>query len=353
MMDLKRWFKQIFHGKTKANEKQRQETSNHFVDPVTTRKVSTTTAAQKENVKKDTKDRTITKLNDTEVGQNETPVVDETKPYSKKLLKGTLVEKIKYIKATTKCVQGRLTQDEDDGGCIIVRAIEGSSKPWALQSRDNYKVVIEIDTGVKAKSVVKKEKIVTTSDKSNQDDNFHNVFIKHNELTVISWNTLKMKVAADGNLLFQGVIDGFAAMNPDVMVLQEVTDKEGKKRVNEFKVSLENCLKRNGEIESEFIPYFSDPFKGEVHAILIRKRGYLAVKGSTTLSKLIDKGTSLEYFTLSVHLVDSRLKNASKHILITSVHLPPKTRSKDRDLCFHMLMTGGLTAGMLKQCVQR
>ena len=176
------------------------------------------------------------------------------------------------------------------------------------------------------------------------------IFLKGNKLVIISWNTLKMNIINSSNIrLRDEFICGLAGENPDILVLQEIkSGLAGKKRVTTFMQLLEHSLQANGEDEYKFDPIFSTTRSSndhkEIHAMLIRRRKGLVIKHHDTF----DFDGKIEYSPLSVHLVYTPFETASQHLCITSVHLPPKTRTLHRNQCFNTLFSGGTMSGYIQ-----
>jgi endonuclease/exonuclease/phosphatase family metal-dependent hydrolase len=172
-------------------------------------------------------------------------------------------------------------------------------------------------------------------------------------LTICSWNSLELRFgdivskteddseeAEAKRTLWRALIREFTKY--DVIVMQEVP-------ASEFKVEKKTRLISEWLTmysEEDWQLFFSNPSgkdgktsgaRTHVHACWTRTP--LEVLKQTTLTTI--ESTTLDYAPLQLVIKDSRFKDPADQIfVVTSVHLPPDSRSADRDAQLKRLLSG-------------
>jgi endonuclease/exonuclease/phosphatase family metal-dependent hydrolase len=151
------------------------------------------------------------------------------------------------------------------------------------------------------------------------------------ELRIVAFNSLKLrinKVALDSQWL--NLIKTFACTF-DVILISEVPAEENKKPTQTRAFAFKRLLDAYSP-DAPFAALISDPCgpgNPETHHIFVKS--YLDVVEFGTNFEA--RKTKLDHAPFSVHVVDERFEHSdNQNWVITSVHFPPKTRSRDRDV---------------------
>jgi endonuclease/exonuclease/phosphatase family metal-dependent hydrolase len=156
------------------------------------------------------------------------------------------------------------------------------------------------------------------------------VFKDRNALRIISFNSLKLRTQRVGlELQFLELVEVMSTQ--DVVLVQEVPAEPSvkdvtKTRAHGLKLLLEQA---NGKQKWDIV--LSDPSGPgnlEVHVALVRA----PVKVLEIATHTIAAGVPLDHSPLSIKIYDPRMaREEDRTWVVTSVHLPPKTRAKTRD----------------------
>lgn len=148
---------------------------------------------------------------------------------------------------------------------------------------------------------------------------------KH-ELVILAFNSLKLRVNHEG--LAEQWLDLVNIMSSvDVVLLSEVPAKEAKARTQQL-VALMMMEQKDG-VADEWSFSVSEPCgpgNPEVHVALVKR----PIRVIETVTHTEANGVQLDHAPFSIKINDPRFSRGQT-IIVTSVHFPPSSRSKDRD----------------------
>ena len=151
------------------------------------------------------------------------------------------------------------------------------------------------------------------------------IWKKRDVVRICAFNALKLRIDKDGlELAWDELLEALAGV--DIIAMSEVRASE-----NLFqKRAIETLDRLNAAKTGEWTMSVSDasgPGTPEVHILLLKAP--LVERKSQTLLKIGDM--SMDHAPFSVLVEDPRLGDGAPLIAVTSVHMPPESRRRDRD----------------------
>lgn len=156
------------------------------------------------------------------------------------------------------------------------------------------------------------------------------VIKERHSLRIVAFNSLKLRIGKTGLAeQWLGLVATLATF--DIVVLSEVPaeqkqEEDGKpKRSDVFIWLLEH---HSGDKWSVHESQPSGPGNLETHVIFVRD----PVKVIAQATHFAANGTKLDHAPFAIHVIDERFEqDCNKNWVLTSVHFPPKSRSRERD----------------------